>query len=120
MAAKIFINYRRDDSAGHAGRVQDRLKSEFAHDLLFLDVDAIPLGVNFVKEIQKAIADCGVLLALIGSDWLEARDTASQRAAPARASVIVTRRGTSTRATPATWRGNRPAPFCSTLTDILT
>jgi formylglycine-generating enzyme required for sulfatase activity len=79
MAAKIFINYRRDDSAGHAGRVQDRLKSEFAHDLLFLDVDAIPLGVNFVKEIQKAVADCDVLLALIGSDWLEARDTAGQR-----------------------------------------
>ena len=47
-AAKVFISYRRDDSAGSAGRVHDRLEREFGRVLLFIDVDAIPLGVNFV------------------------------------------------------------------------
>ncbi len=41
MASKIFISYRRDDSAGHAGRVHDRLERELGRDFLFMDVDAI-------------------------------------------------------------------------------
>jgi TIR domain len=43
----IFINYRRNDSAHLAGRVRERLKSEFGDDL-FMDI-TIPLGVNFRK-----------------------------------------------------------------------
>jgi hypothetical protein len=46
MAAKVLISYRRNDSAGHVGRVHDRLEREFGSDLLVMDVDAIPLGVN--------------------------------------------------------------------------
>jgi hypothetical protein len=46
MAAKVFISYRRDDSAGYAGRVRDRLERELGRDLLFMDVDAIPLGTR--------------------------------------------------------------------------
>jgi hypothetical protein len=42
MAAKVFLCYRRDDSAAYAGRVQDRLVQEFGRDLIFMDVDAIP------------------------------------------------------------------------------
>jgi hypothetical protein len=69
---KVFISYRRDDSAGHAGRVHDRLKNEFGCDLLFVDVDAIPLGVNFIKVLREEVAKCDVLLALIGPNWLDA------------------------------------------------
>jgi hypothetical protein len=46
MVAKVFISYRRGDSSGHAGRVHDRRKREFGRDLLFMDVDAIPLGAK--------------------------------------------------------------------------
>ena len=53
MATRVFISYRRDDSAGHAGRVHDRLEHEFGRDLLFMDVDAIPLGANFVKALSE-------------------------------------------------------------------
>jgi hypothetical protein len=74
MAAKVFISYRREDSAGHAGRVHDRLAREFGRDLLFMDVDGIPLGVNFVKVLQQEVAKCSVLLAVIGRDWLNVRD----------------------------------------------
>ena len=66
MATKVFISYRRDDSAGHAGRVHDRLEREFGRDLLFMDVDAVPLGGNFVKALSDEVAKCDVLLAVIG------------------------------------------------------
>ena len=67
-------SYRRDASAGHVGRVKDRLERALGHDLLFMDVDAIPLGMNFVKVLQEEIATCGALLAMIGPNWLDARD----------------------------------------------
>jgi TIR domain len=79
MAAKIFINYRRDDSAGHAGRIHDRLEHEFGRDLLFMDVDGIPLGTNFVTILQDAVAKCDVLLAIIGPDWLDAKGVDGDR-----------------------------------------
>jgi hypothetical protein len=79
MAAKVFISYRRDDSAGHAGRVHDRLEREFGSDLLFMDVDAIPLGVNFIKVLREEVVKCDVLLALIGPNWLDARDEEGNR-----------------------------------------
>jgi hypothetical protein len=79
MSAKVFISYRREDSAGHAGRVHDRLAREFGRDLLFMDVDGIPLGVNFVKVLQEEVAKCSVLLAVIGRNWLNVRDERGQR-----------------------------------------
>jgi ATP-dependent Clp protease ATP-binding subunit ClpB len=73
-SGKIFISYRRDDSAGHAGRVHDRLEGEFGRDLLFMDVDSISLGADFVKVLREAVAQCAVLLAVIGPNWLDVRD----------------------------------------------
>jgi len=74
MAAKVFLCYRRDETAGYAGRVQDRLAQEFGRDLLFMDVDTVPLGVNFVTVLHNQVAKCEVLLAVIGPNWLDARD----------------------------------------------
>ena len=56
MAAKVFISHRRDDSAGHAGCVRDRLERELGRNLLFMDVDAIPLGTNFSKVLHEEVA----------------------------------------------------------------
>jgi hypothetical protein len=53
MPAKVFISYRRADSAGYSGRVMDRLDRELGRDLVFMDVDAIPLGTNFSKVLQE-------------------------------------------------------------------
>jgi hypothetical protein len=75
----IFISYRRDDSAYAAGRVHDRLSAEFGQDVLFMDVDAIPLGSNFVKVLEDAVGQCSVLLAVIGPNWLEAADEDGNR-----------------------------------------
>jgi hypothetical protein len=56
MAAKVFISYRRADSAGYSGRVMDRLDRELGRDLVFIDVDAIPLGTNFSKVLHEEVA----------------------------------------------------------------
>jgi hypothetical protein len=79
MAAKVFISYRRADSAGYSGRVMDRLDRELGRDLVFMDVDAIPLGTNFSKVLHEQVAKCGVLLAMIGPNWLDARDEHGNR-----------------------------------------
>ena len=79
MVAKIFICYRRDDSAGHAGRVHDRLEHEFGADLVFMDVDSVPLGVNFITVLRDEVAKCNALLAVIGPNWLSANDDEGNR-----------------------------------------
>jgi hypothetical protein len=79
MAAKVFISYRRGDSAGYAGRVMDWLERTLGHNLVFMDVDAIPLGTNFEKVLNEEVAKCGVLLAMIGPNWSEARDENGNR-----------------------------------------
>ena len=79
MGGKVFISYRRGDSAGHAGRVMDRLGRELGRDLVFMDVDAIPLGTNFTKVLHEEVAKCGVLLAVIGPNWPDARDEHGNR-----------------------------------------
>jgi formylglycine-generating enzyme required for sulfatase activity len=67
--ARIFISYRRDDSAGMAGRLYDRLEAGFGRDNIFMDIDAIPLGVDFRDYLQSAVGQCDVLLAVIGRNW---------------------------------------------------
>lgn len=79
MSARVFISYRRDDSAGHAGRVHDRLAHEFGANLLFMDVDSIPLGSDFIKVLREEVGRCDALLAVIGHHWLDARDAEGKR-----------------------------------------
>lgn len=71
--AKIFISYRREDSAGSAGRVRDSLMKTFGKNV-FLDVDSIDLGVNFVTALREEVSKCIALLAVIGRDWIDIRD----------------------------------------------
>jgi formylglycine-generating enzyme required for sulfatase activity len=79
MASKIFISYRRDDSAAAAGRVNDQLEHELGRESLFMDVDAIPFGVDFVEVLNAEVAKCDVLLAIIGPNWLDAKDEDGNR-----------------------------------------
>jgi hypothetical protein len=76
---KIFINYRRDDSIGTAGRLHDRLAQSFGRDQLFMDVDHIPAGVDFVEHLRSQVAQCDVFLAIIGPNWLQAKNEQGRR-----------------------------------------
>ena len=77
--AKVFLSYRRDDAGGYAGRVEDRLVRDFGPEILFMDVDNIPIGKNFVKVLRDEVAKCEVLLAVIGPHWLDARNEDGKR-----------------------------------------
>ncbi|MFZ0123081.1 MAG: toll/interleukin-1 receptor domain-containing protein, partial [Xanthobacteraceae bacterium] len=74
MASKIFISYRRDDSAGTAGRLHDRLAEAFGEENLFIDVDNMPAGADFVETLNKQVAICDVFLCTVGPSWLNAKD----------------------------------------------
>jgi len=78
-AGKIFINYRRDDSIAVAGRLHDRLAETFGRDNLFMDVDNIPVGINFEEYLNNQVAQCDAMLSVIGPSWLNAKDETNQR-----------------------------------------
>jgi hypothetical protein len=79
MTLSIFLNYRRDDTAGHAGRLYDALSVRFGVENVFMDVDAIEPGIDFTEIVAAKVADCDVLLAIIGRNWLLASDKQGRR-----------------------------------------
>src|ERR1700741_4309218 len=79
MSGQIFISYRRDDSSAWAGRLCDRLSNQFPSNQIFMDVDSVDLGEDFVKTIEKTVASCDVLIAVIGKGWLTSRDQEGER-----------------------------------------
>ncbi len=79
MADKIFINYRRDNAVATAGRLHDRFSRVFGRGRVFIDVDTIPAGADFVHHLEKHVSECDVLLAVIGPGWLEAKDVHGMR-----------------------------------------
>ncbi|MET0214219.1 MAG: TIR domain-containing protein [Vicinamibacterales bacterium] len=75
----VFISYRRQDSAGHTGRLFDRLQARLGRGRVFMDVTGIDAGVDFVQTIERAVGSCDALLAVIGPDWLSCTDANGQR-----------------------------------------
>lgn len=76
---RIFINYRRKDSEGYVGRIADHLSNHFDANDIFMDVDSIPAGENFVKVIEKGVRECEVFIAVIGTEWLDIKDENGKR-----------------------------------------
>ena len=76
---KIFINYRREDSAPYAGRLYDRLIEHFGDDQVFMDIDKIGAGEDFVEVINRKISACDIAIVSIGPDWLGATDESGKR-----------------------------------------
>lgn len=79
MSSDVFISYRRNDNSHAAGRLFSELSHMMPRERIFMDVDAIPPGADFVDVLGQRVAACGVLLAVIGPDWLDARDATGQR-----------------------------------------
>jgi TIR domain len=74
----VFISYRRDDSAGHAGRLADSLEPLLGSGKIFRDVEDIHPGDDFVKAIEQNLQKANVILVVIGKDWLTAKDDLGQ------------------------------------------
>jgi TIR domain-containing protein len=79
MPGKIFISYRRGDDPGSAGRLLDALKLAFDADQLFIDVDNIEPGLDFIQVIHERVAQSDILLAVIGKYWCDAREADGSR-----------------------------------------
>ena len=75
----IFISYRREDAEGQAGRLFDDLARHFGEDSVFMDVAGIEAGRDFRRVIDENVASCGVLLAMIGKSWIDAKDESGRR-----------------------------------------
>ena len=76
---RFFISYRRSDTGYVAAMIADKLTDRYGREAVFLDIDNIPLGVDFRQYIDNAVAGCDILLALIGDGWLQASDENGRR-----------------------------------------
>src|SRR5436190_12941924 len=79
VSSRIFISYRRDDAPAYAGRLYDRLSARFGDAQVFMDVDAIEPGVDFVQRIEESVGTADVLIAVIGRGWKTAVDDEGHR-----------------------------------------
>lgn len=70
----IFISYRRQDSVAYAGRIYDRLTERFGAGNVFMDIDSIDPGADFVNVLAEKIRFCEVMLVVLGPDWVSMRD----------------------------------------------
>jgi hypothetical protein len=70
----VFISYRRSDTQDLAGRIADRLRAVSQVTRVFIDVDEIAPGVDFVRELESALIESDVCLLLIGPNWHGPRD----------------------------------------------
>ena len=88
MSGQIFISYRRDDSSAWAGRLSDRLSSHFPSNQIFMDVDTIEPGIDFVEAIEESVGSCDVLIAVIGTRWLNSSNSAGKRRLEAKTACV--------------------------------
>lgn len=77
--AGVFISYRREDAAAAAGRLFDHLVARLGRDQVFMDVDGLEPGMDFHEVLNARVSACDALIAVIGRDWLDARDGDGRR-----------------------------------------
>ena len=78
-AAGIFVSYRRADSRHFAGRLRDRLIERFGTNAVFMDVDTIRPGADFVVTIEEALDSSEIMLVVIGPAWLSTDQDGKRR-----------------------------------------
>jgi tetratricopeptide (TPR) repeat protein len=69
--AGVFLSYRRNDAGGWAGRLRDHLIVRYGPERVWQDVDDIPVGVEYLKEIFENIEAADAVLIIIGPHWLD-------------------------------------------------
>jgi len=79
MSGQIFISYRREESRWSARSLHYRLSRDFDSRQIFMDIDNITLGADFVQVIEAMVAKCDVLIAVIGNNWLTTKDDYGDR-----------------------------------------
>ena len=75
----VFISYRRADSSGYTRSLYSDLIREFSAQQIFMDVDDIPAGADFVVEINNKLKGAHILIVMMGKKWLEITNSNGQR-----------------------------------------
>ena len=75
----IAISYRREDTRWMVGRIFDHLVEYYGRDSIFMDIDGVPLGLDFRDQIRNTLQRSDILLAVIGPQWLAAQKEKANR-----------------------------------------
>jgi uncharacterized membrane protein YhaH (DUF805 family) len=73
MSKSVFLNYRREDSSGTAGRLFDALSQRLSGVRVFMDVEGMEPGVDFVSVLEEKLVGCDYFLAVVGPHWANSR-----------------------------------------------
>jgi len=79
VSSPIFINYRRQDSAGHAAQLAERLQGDYDEDAVFFDQSTIKSGEAFPRALKAAVDESQIVIALIGRNWLKCKTDDEKR-----------------------------------------
>jgi YVTN family beta-propeller protein len=79
LNAGVFISYRRGPTSSDAGRLYDRLSDRFGASQVFMDVDTIEPGVDFIERIEGFVSGCAAMVIVIGPDWIVSTDREGRR-----------------------------------------
>jgi formylglycine-generating enzyme required for sulfatase activity len=74
MTEMIFLSYRRSDSRGYTNAIYTLLELHFGSKQIFMDVDTLIPGVDFVQALEEAVEACDIFLAVIGPRWENIKD----------------------------------------------
>ena len=76
---QVFLNYRTADEPVAVAMLDQVLSERFGEAAVFLASKSIPLGVDWEREMFAAVEKSTALLALVGRNWLDAKDSAGRR-----------------------------------------
>ncbi len=66
---KIFISYERDDAAGWAGSIYQRLTDVCGKDVVFKDEEQTQAGTEWASRLRRLVQQCQAFVLIIGPDW---------------------------------------------------
>ena len=75
----IFVSYRREDAAAQAGRIADRLIARFGLERVFVDIDSIEPGEDFLDAVERSLKASAVMAVVIGPRWHSLTDGNGRR-----------------------------------------
>ena len=70
---RVFISYRRGDAPDATDRLAEKLRRRFGRDNVFIDIESVEAGADFMAVIGDRVRHCDAFLAVIGQEWLDVR-----------------------------------------------
>ena len=70
---RVFISYRRADFGGFGelvvGRIRDNIAAKLNKSNVFMDLESIPIGVDFEQFVDREISKTDAVIVVIGPNW---------------------------------------------------